>query len=147
MRNSNFYRTISKKPIYGGAFLFGKKKKAKPTNIMPPSNASFAKESYNLLKVIDVISEGPIEGLSDVDGRVLGVGAPDTINVVPNQEAPNNPLKDDNDFYILKNFPDKFLNQSYKRHDIDFTGRSLQKQRARFPYNVLILIDLSVGAA
>ena len=136
-----YYLEASKKPKIAGYTTDGPD--APPSNLLPPDRTN-VKESYTISNVIDLISEGPIEGLVDRDGRTLYGQADDFVNVEPQDEniISTTPAAD---AYILKDFPDKILNTSYTRNT-NLKARP-PKQRARYPYHMLIVIDLSTGAA
>ena len=135
-----YYLEASKKPKIAGYTTDGPD--APPSNLLPPDRTN-VKESYNISNVLDLISEGPIEGLVDKDGRILyGETANNFMEVKPEEENVRTSVPDG---YILKGFPDEILNQSYTR-SVDLRSR-IGKQRSRYPYHVLIMIDLSTGAA
>jgi hypothetical protein len=105
------FTNIFKKIKIRGSGIFSRKKAKDPppSQIIPPDRTN-AKESYAVSRAIDLVSEGPIEGLVDRDGRVL-LGE----DVNREFETPNLTISGQPGL-ILKNFNDKFLNKSYKRN-------------------------------
>ena len=139
-----YYLEASKKlKIKGSSGLFDTTDgpDAPPSNMLPPDRTN-VKESYSISNVLDLISEGPIEGLVDKDGRVLYGTKDNLVEVNPEDENIRTSIPD---AYILKGFPDTILNTSYIRSR-NFKTRP-PKQRARYPYHMLIVLDFSVGAA
>ncbi len=64
-------RHINKKTIVEGAGLFSKPK-PKPPILRPPKLAGFRQiASYAVAEIIDLISDGPIDGLVDQNGKLL----------------------------------------------------------------------------
>jgi hypothetical protein len=64
-------RHINKKTTVQGAF-FGSKPKPKPAVLNPPKIGGFKQiASYSVAEIIDLISDGPIDGLIDQNGSLL----------------------------------------------------------------------------
>lgn len=64
-------RHINKKTAVQGAF-FGSKPKPKPAILNPPKIGGFKQiASYSVAEIIDLISDGPIDGLVDQNGKLL----------------------------------------------------------------------------
>ncbi len=64
-------RHINKKTMVQGAF-FGGKPKPKPAVLNPPKIGGFKQiASYSVAEIIDLISDGPIDGLVDQNGSLL----------------------------------------------------------------------------
>ena len=115
-----YYLEASKKPKIAGYTTDGPD--SPPSNLLPPDRTN-VKERYTISNVIDLISEGPIEGLVDRDGRTLYGQADDFVNVEPEDEniVSTTPAADG---YILKDFPDEILNTSYTRNCLLYTSPS-----------------------
>lgn len=101
---SKSYKDIlSKKPIIGQGGGGGSPRSSK----MYPPDLTNAKESYSLSKSLDLLSEGPIEGIVDRDGRVL---QNEYINKNFNDEdTKQNTIVG----FALRNWGDKELNKTY----------------------------------
>jgi hypothetical protein len=67
-------RHINKKTTVQGA-IFGGKPKPKPAVLNPPKIGGFKQiSSYSVAEIIDLISDGPIDGLVDQNGKLLKKG-------------------------------------------------------------------------
>lgn len=117
--------------------IAGAGSKAEPSNLIPNKRA-FVKESYSLSSTVDLVSEGPIGGLVDVDGRYLAGDENDIIETVPSEDN----VLSSKEGFILKGFPDKFLNQTYLPKVSNIPG-SYKKLRSKKSYRTIIIVDLS----
>jgi len=66
---------LIKKNIFQGGGWFSKPPKPKPAILKPPKLGNFEiLNSFSVAEIVDLISDGPIEGLVNQNGQTLGLG-------------------------------------------------------------------------